>query len=105
METDYTLPSLPGFYLVSSPREREHITQKPLEVMQSLVKIVPEGGTVLDPFMGAGTTGVAAILEGRRFVGVEMTEHYAEVAQRRILTAVQGYKPQGDQMVLGVDES
>jgi site-specific DNA-methyltransferase (adenine-specific) len=103
METDYTLPSLPGFYLVASPREREHITQKPLEVMQSLVKIVPEGGTVFDPFMGAGTTGVAAVMEGRKFVGVEMTDHYAEIAQRRIVTAVQGYKPQGDQMVLGVD--
>lgn len=79
--------AFPGFFQSHSPRDREHITQKPLDVMRDLVKIVPEGGTVLDPFMGAGTTGVAAVMEGRRFIGGEMVEHYAEVAKRRILTA------------------
>lgn len=103
MGVDYSEACLPGFYQVPSPREREHITQKPLEVMRSLVKIVPEGGTVLDPFMGSGTTGVAALLEGRKFIGVEMTDHYYEVATQRISTAVQGYKVSGDQMVLGVE--
>ena len=103
METDYTLPSLPGFYLASSPRDRDHITQKPLDVMRSLVKIVKPEGVVLDPFMGSGTTGVAAILEGRKFVGVEMTEHYAEVARQRICATSNGYREQGDQMVLGAD--
>lgn len=71
--------------------------------MRSLVKIVPEGGVVLDPFMGSGTTGVAAVLEGRKFIGIEMTEHYAEVARERITTAINGYKPQGDQLILGAE--
>lgn len=87
MPVDHTAPIHPGFFEANPPRDREHITQKPLEVMRDLVKIVPLGGVVLDPFMGSGTTGVAAINEGRRFVGAEMTEHYAEVAERRIRTA------------------
>lgn len=87
MPTDRTAPVLPGFYQASAPRAREHQTQKPLEVMRELVKIVPEGGTVLDPFMGSGTTGAAAILEGRKIIGCEMVPHYAEVAERRIREA------------------
>lgn len=100
MGTDYSLPSLPGFYTAASPREREHITQKPIDVMRSLVQIVPEGGTVLDPFMGSGTTGVAALLEGRNFIGVEMTEHYHEVAARRLAEAAGDYQPKGAQAAL-----
>jgi site-specific DNA-methyltransferase (adenine-specific) len=105
MPLDYSgnTPTFPGFYQAAPPRDREHQTQKPLDVMRELVKIAPEGGTVLDPFMGSGTTGVAAVLEGRKFIGVEMTEHYAEVARERITTAVNGYRPSGDQMILGVD--
>ena len=87
METDYAAACLPGFYQASSPREREHITQKPLSVMRELVKIAPEGGTVLDPFMGSGTTGVAAVTERRRFVGCEMVGEFAEVAERRVRIA------------------
>lgn len=106
LERDYANGSyLPGFYQANSPREREHLTQKPLEVMRKLAQVAPKGGTVLDPFMGSGTTGVAAVLEGRRFIGSEMTEHYYEVARRRIQTAEQGYHDDsGDQMVLGVEE-
>lgn len=103
MEADYTLPSLPGFYQSAPPRERDHITQKPLDVMRDLVKIVPEGCTVIDPFMGSGTTGVAAVLEGRKFVGVELTDHYAQIACQRISGAENGYRPSGDQLILGVD--
>ena len=51
--------------------------------MRDLVKIAPPGGVVLDPFMGPGTTGVAAVIEGRRFVGVEITEHYAASSETR----------------------
>ncbi|HEY9411093.1 MAG TPA: site-specific DNA-methyltransferase [Jiangellaceae bacterium] len=77
----------PGFYVVSSPREREHQAQKPLDVMRGLMAPVPTDGLVLDPFAGSGTTGVAAVIEGRRFVGVELTEHYAQVAVDRLRTA------------------
>lgn len=90
----------PGFYVAQPPRERDHITQKPLSVLQELVKIVPRGGRILDPFMGSGTTGVAAVLEGRSFVGCEKVEHYADVAARRIREAMGVYTPVGDQMVL-----
>jgi site-specific DNA-methyltransferase (adenine-specific) len=95
---------LPGFYQESAPRDREHITQKPLGIMRQLARICPKGGVVLDPFMGSGTTGVAASLEGRDFIGVEMTRHYYEVAERRIGDAVRGYHDDGAQMVLGAED-
>ncbi|MBI1757991.1 MAG: site-specific DNA-methyltransferase [Actinobacteria bacterium] len=77
---------LPGFYVGSQPKGglRMHITQKPLEVMRDLVRICPPGGRVLDPFAGSGTTGVASVLEDRGFLGVELSEHYADIATRRI---------------------
>lgn len=87
MPVDYSDPCFPGFYEADSPKNREHITQKPLEVMRSLVRICPPGGTILDPFMGSGTTGVAAAIEGRRFIGVENTRAHLETAERRIRTA------------------
>ncbi|MGW4271444.1 DNA-methyltransferase [Streptomyces seoulensis] len=76
---------LPGYYIASQLRKgRVHITQKPVEVMQQLVQVCPEGGTVLDPFTGSGSTGVAALREGRRFMGVELSAHYADVAEERL---------------------
>lgn len=95
---------LPGFYSANSPREREHMTQKPLGVMQALSRICPVGGTVLDPFAGAGTTGVASLIEGRKFVGVEMSEHYAEVAANRLRTVERGYRDDGAQAALELGE-
>lgn len=84
---------LPGYYLARAPRANEgraHITQKPVDVVRSLVRIAPPGGLVIDPFTGSGTTGVACVLEGRRFAGCEMSEvhhatavHRLEVAQGR----------------------
>ena len=96
--------ALPGFYQSSAPREREHITQKPIDVMRGLVKICPEGGTILDPFMGSGTTGVAAMLEGRKFVGVEMVEHYQRIAERRIREAQGQAVTRGSQPALDFGE-
>jgi site-specific DNA-methyltransferase (adenine-specific) len=46
--------------------------------------ITPPNGVVLDPFLGSGTTGVAAMLEGFRFVGVDMEKEYVDIAQKRI---------------------
>lgn len=100
MPIDLTVACLPGFYLISPPREREHNTQKPLEVMRGLVKIAPEGSTILDPFMGAGTTGVAALNEGRAFVGAELTPHFQQVARRRIAKARLSYRGSDAQMTL-----
>lgn len=79
--------ALPGFYEAMPPRNRDHQTQKPIDVMRKLVRIAPRGGTVLDLFTGSGTTGVAAILEGRNFVGSEIVPDYAAVTVRRIKEA------------------
>lgn len=62
-----------------------HPTQKPVEAMEALVcALAPEGGTVLDPFCGSGTTGVACVNTGRNFVGVEINEDYCAIARDRI---------------------
>jgi site-specific DNA-methyltransferase (adenine-specific) len=62
-----------------------HPTQKPVEVVSPLVEYsCPEGGTVLDPFMGSGTTGIAALQMGRKFMGIEIRQKYFEIAWRRI---------------------
>ncbi|MFF4650547.1 DNA-methyltransferase [Streptomyces sp. NPDC001380] len=81
---------LPGLYTASQPRkDRLHITQKPVEVMRQLVRLCPPGGTVLDPFAGSGTTGVAALQEGRRFVGSELSDRYWHTAHRRLTDTAQ----------------
>ncbi|MFK4108561.1 DNA-methyltransferase [Streptomyces sp. NPDC002176] len=77
---------LPGHSTGSQPRGRArlHITQKPEDVLRQLVRIIPEGGTVLDPFTGSGTTGAAALLEGRNFIGVEQSRTYASTSEARL---------------------
>ena len=60
-----------------------HPTQKPVTLMRKLLQVVPEGMTVLDPYMGSGTTGVACIRTGRRFIGIEIDPtHYATACKR-----------------------
>lgn len=62
-----------------------HPTIKPTALMQWLVRLVcPVGGTVLDPFCGSGSTGVACVREGMGFVGIEREKQYAEISERRI---------------------
>lgn len=62
-----------------------HPTVKPVELMRYLVRLVtPPGGTVLDPFTGSGTTGMAALLEGVQFVGLEREAEYITIAKARI---------------------
>lgn len=65
-------------------REKLHMTGKPVRLMAELAKAVVPGGTILDPFMGSGSTGVAALQHGYRFVGMEQTEHYFDVSCRRL---------------------
>ena len=66
-----------------------HPTVKPIALMRYLVRLVtPPNGTVLDPFTGSGTTGIAAVLEEFRFVGIEQNEEYARIAEARIQFAV-----------------
>jgi len=73
----------------TSKRERgegnNHPTVKPLALMRYLCRLVtPLGGIILDPFMGSGTTGIAAIEEGFDFIGIEKEQAYYEISQRRI---------------------
>lgn len=63
---------------------RVHPTEKPAEVMEHLMGPVKEGGTVLDPFMGSGATGVAALKTGRRFIGCELTSKYFDISTARL---------------------
>lgn len=61
--------------------EKKHLTGKPIEVMQHLVRICSPGGTVLDPFMGGGSTGVAAITGCYNFIGIEQSAEYVDIAR------------------------
>lgn len=64
---------------------RVHPTEKPINLMMALCKKVP--GTIFDPFMGSGTTGVAAVRLGRQFVGIEIEPKYFDIACKRITDA------------------
>jgi DNA modification methylase len=69
----------------TTTRQNFHPTVKPTQLMRYLVKLVtPPGGTVLDPFTGSGSTGKAAILEGFRFIGCELTEDYIPIIEGRL---------------------
>lgn len=66
-------------------RKNTHPTVKPTDLMQYLCRLVtPPGGTVLDPFMGSGSTGAAAMLEGFQFIGIEREAEYVAIARERI---------------------
>jgi site-specific DNA-methyltransferase (adenine-specific) len=70
---------------MEAPKQNFHPTVKPTDLMRYLVKLVtPPNGTVLDPFTGSGSTGKAAILEGFRFVGIELTEDYIPIIEGRL---------------------
>lgn len=65
--------------------DNNHPTVKPINLMRWLCRMVtPPGGVVLDPFMGSGTTGCAATLEGLGFIGIEQDTHYHSIATARI---------------------
>lgn len=70
------------------PTQNHHPTVKPTDLMRYLCRLVtPPNGVVLDPFIGSGSTGKAAVLEGFSFIGVEQSEEYIKIAQARIESA------------------
>ena len=72
-------------YMRSEHGRAEHPTQKPEGIVEPLLLYsCPPGGTVFDPFMGSGTTGVVAVRNGMKFIGAELNPAYAEMARRRI---------------------
>ena len=68
-------------------QKRHHPTAKPVAVMQWCLSLAPKANTVLDPFMGSGTTGVACAKLGRRFIGIEIDPGYLDIACERIREA------------------
>ena len=71
--------------LIGKREARVHPTQKPYEVMRWCVERMPKGTqTILDPFMGSGTTGVACAKLGRKFIGIELEPRYFDIAAKRI---------------------
>ena len=72
-------------FITDSKDKRYHPTQKPTELLEFLIReYTNPGDTVLDPFMGSGSTGVACVNTGRKFIGMELDPVYFEVAKRRI---------------------
>jgi site-specific DNA-methyltransferase (adenine-specific) len=68
----------------NAAHQNHHPTVKPITLMRYLIKlVVPPNGIVLDPFLGSGTTGVAAIQENISWLGFEMNPEYADIARRR----------------------
>jgi site-specific DNA-methyltransferase (adenine-specific) len=94
LQTEEIEDVLPIF-LVSKPskeerKDNDHPTVKPVELLRHLIRLTTQEGTVvLDPFIGSGSTAVAAILENRSFIGFEINEHYAKIAHTRIAKALQ----------------
>jgi DNA modification methylase len=80
-----------------------HPTVKPLALMRYLARLTktPTGGVVLDPFAGSGSTGCAAVMEGRGFIGIEIDEDYADIARARIAKAAE----QARQLTLGIEQA
>lgn len=80
---DYHIESAP------SGSERVHSAQKPVELIKKLLTFVPDGGLVVDPFCGSGSTGVAALEQGFRFMGSDLSDKCVEVSTRRCAEAAE----------------
>ena len=89
----------PDRTFINPTRANHHPTVKPVDLMRYLVKLItPPEGVVLDPFMGSGSTGKGAVIEGFNFVGIEQDADYLDIARARIQWA-------GEQAVqLGIDD-
>ena len=73
---------------IAEEKERFHPTQKPVKLIRQIIEDYTQpGDTILDPFMGSGTTGVACVQTGRNFIGIEIDPTYFAIAERRIAEA------------------
>jgi len=86
MPLDRGVPCLAGVLRTPVRQDdKHHITGKPTELMIEVVEICAPGGLVLDPFCGSGTTGVAAVRRGLRFLGIEREASYVAIARDRLV--------------------
>lgn len=90
MPFDRGVGCLPGLYKYSNvaSKDRLHQTEKPLQLITDLLEIVPKGALVLDPFIGCGTTAVACLQTGRRYIGFELSKEYHAIAEKRVADAL-----------------
>lgn len=73
-----------------SKEKTDHPCQMPLALMRKIVKLLPDGSTIIDPFAGSGTTGVAALIEGYDSIMIELDDKYSQIARSRIKEAEGG---------------
>lgn len=87
--TEQTMTNFPRSILkFDSVSKPQHPTQKPVDLLQYLIRTYSEvGDVVLDPTMGVGSVGVAAVEEGRTFIGMELSQQYFDIAEERIASA------------------
>ncbi|HVW28884.1 MAG TPA: DNA methyltransferase [Polyangiaceae bacterium] len=81
---------LDGCFRVLADRDKLHQAVKPLALMERLVTIAPAGGLIVDPFAGSGTTVAAALRQGRRVLGIEISREWAELARERVRADASG---------------
>lgn len=89
---NYKLPGKRPKSVINSKRisgdKLVHPNEKPVDLIAELIKsVTPESGVILDPFLGSGSSGVAAVLNGFRFIGIEKDEKYFEISRNRIENA------------------
>lgn len=96
MPFDRGVGCLPGVFEFSNvaSKDRQHQTEKPLQLIESLLDIVPPGSIVCDPFMGSGTTAEACINKGYHFIGFELSPQYHTGALERVAAAQERAKAQ-----------
>jgi site-specific DNA-methyltransferase (adenine-specific) len=81
---------LPGVYdYPVITQHKVHLTSKPVPLLVDLLAVTAAGGTILDPFIGGGTTAIAAMQTGRKCIGIELSEAYADIAAKRLSEAAQ----------------
>jgi site-specific DNA-methyltransferase (adenine-specific) len=81
-------------------RKNTHPTVKPIELMRFLCRLIkqPVGKIILDPFMGSGSCGIAAIQEGQKYIGIEMQKEYYEIAKKRIKRTIEDQKTEQQEL-------
>lgn len=85
---DISGPQILGFHSESAPTDRVHQTQKPAGLIRHCLGLARPGSVILDPFAGSGTTGAVAVAMGHQFIGVELSDHYFDVASDRLAGVV-----------------